>query len=72
MSYHSPKNSKAMRELASLLGEPSPAKAILTLRDSGWSMRGIARGFEVSFSAVRHCAARHGIEFPRRGWRVAA
>lgn len=67
MTYRNQSNEAALRGLADLLDHRTPANAIAELCERGWTMRGIAREFDVPFDAVRWCAERHGIQFPRRG-----
>ena len=56
-----------LQRLATQLGHATPAHALADLCERGRTMRGIAREFEVPFAAVRWCADRHDIKFPRRG-----
>lgn len=65
--YQNQHNRQRLNALASSLDHRTPANALADLCERGWTMRGIAREFDVPFAAVRWCADRHGITFPRRG-----
>lgn len=67
MTYRNQSNQHRMQAMATMLDHRTPAAAIADLCERGWTMRGIAREFDVPFSALRWCAERHGITFPRRG-----